>query len=195
MVSLATLDVGEDRYPVAMTGNGYPESRLSRIFLFLSSLSPALAIASIRLWDVQGPIKCWLLALAFTTFLLMPLVILVRRRKAGPQILKIKSVKDESNEIPTYFITFIFPFLFLSPDMSQTLTWAYIAFAALMLAMLFHTPLSTVNPALLIFGRHVFAVELEAGSIVYVVSQHFPVPTPTQIYAKRILSDLYIISK
>lgn len=194
-MSLVTLDVGEDRYPVGMTGNGNPESRLSRIFLFLSSLSPALAIASIRLWDVQGPINYWLLALALTTFALMPLVILFRRRKAGRQILKIKSVKDESNEIPTYFITFIFPFLFLSPDMSRALTRAYIAFAALMLLMLFRTPLSTINPALLIFKRRVFAVELEAGSIVYVVSQHFPVPTPTQICAKRILSDLYIFSE
>lgn len=175
-----------------MTGNGSPESFKSRILLFLSSLTPVLAIASIRLWDSQGCLKYGLLVLTIATLIPMTAVILYRRRKAGREILKINSVKDESNEIPTYVITFIFPFLFLSPDMSRTLICAYIAFALLMILMLFQTSLSTINPLLLIFGIHVFEVELETGSSVYVLSRHLTVPSDQKIEVKKLTSDLYI---
>lgn len=175
-----------------MTGTGYRESLFSRLTLFVSSLSPAFAIASIGLWDAQGSIKYWFAVLAFATFTFTPLVILVRKWKAGRQILSASSVRDDSDQIPTYFITFVFPFLFLSPDMSPSTSRAYIAFAILMALMLFRTPLSTVNPALLIVGLNVYSVELETGSSVYVLSRRKSLLTPGKIYAKRIVSDLYI---
>lgn len=173
-----------------MTVTRYQESRKTRLFLFISALAPAFIIAGLRLYDAQRSLSVALLSLGVIAFLLTPLVLFLRRN-AGRQELTVSNVKDESSQIPTYLITFIFPFLFLSEQMSSPLIASYIAFAVFMAVLLYRTSLSLINPFMLIVGYHVFSVDIAGQGSAYIISKEPPLPSQST-YTRRIAKGLFI---
>lgn len=173
-----------------MTVARYQESPKTRLFLFVSSLAPVFIIAGLRLFDAQRMLAVLLLVVGVVTFLLTPLV-LFSRRKAGKQEFVVSNVKDESSQIPTYLITFFFPFLFSSEQMSASLVAAYVGFAALMVVLLYRTPLILINPSMLIVGYRVFSVDIVGQGGAYIISKEPPLPSQST-YTRRIADGLFI---
>ncbi|OYO12068.1 hypothetical protein CGZ98_07715 [Enemella evansiae] len=156
----------------------------------MSSLAPALVIAGLRLLDAQRCLSVSLLVAGGVAFGLTPLV-LALRRKAGRQELNVANVKDESAQVPTYLLTFVFPFLFLSGQMGTSMVIAYVVFALFMALLLYRTPLALINPAMLVVGLRVFSVEVAGQGAAYIISRDAPLPSaPTCV--KRVAEGLYL---
>lgn len=173
-----------------MTVTRHRESRKTRLLLFVSSLAPALIIAGLRLWDAQRILSVVLCGAGAAAFALTPLV-LFWRRNAGRHELTVSDVKDESGQVPTYLLTFVFPFLFLSPQMSLPLTVAYVTFAAFMGLLLYRTPLALINPAMLVAGYRVFSVSIKGESGTYILAKDPPLESQP-CHVKRVANGLYI---
>lgn len=173
-----------------MTVTRHRESRKTRLLLFGSSLAPALIIAGLRLWDAQRHLSLVLCGAGLVAFLLTP-VVLFLRRKAGRQQLTVSDVKDESGQVPTYLLTFVFPFLFLSAQMSKPLIVAYVTFAVFMGLLLYRTPLALINPAMLIAGYRVFSLNVAGEGGAYVLAKEPPLESQP-CYVKRVAGGLYI---
>ncbi|MBC2681477.1 hypothetical protein GSS87_03540 [Corynebacterium sp. 4HC-13] len=173
-----------------MTVARYQESPKTRLFLFVSALAPVFIIAGLRFFDARRMLAVLLLVVGVVTFLLTPLV-LISRRKAGKQEFVVSNVKDESSQIPTYLITFFFPFLFLSEQMSGPLVASYVGFAALMAVLLYRTSLVLINPYLLLVGYRVFSVDIVGQGGAYIISKEPPLPSRST-YTKRIADGLFI---
>lgn len=168
----------------------HQESRKTRLLLFVSSLAPALIIAGLRLWDAQHHLSWALCAVGAVAFLLTPLV-LVLRRNAGRHELTVADIKDESGQVPTYLLTFVFPFLFLSDQMSRPLIVAYVTFVVFMVLLLYRTPLALINPAMLVAGYRVFSVNVAGEGGAYIIAKDLPLESQP-CHAKRVAGGLYI---
>lgn len=168
----------------------YQESRKTRLFLFVSALAPAFIVAGLRLYGTQLILSLLLLVVGVIAFLLTPLVLFLRR-KAGEQEFVVSGVKDESSQIPTYLITFIFPFLFLSEQMSASLIASYVGFAVFMAVLLYRTSLALINPFMLMAGYRVFSVDIVGQGGAYIISKEPPLPSQS-IYTRRIAVGLFI---
>lgn len=176
-----------------MTVARYQESPSTRLLLFASSLAPALIIAGLRLCNVHRATSVTLLVLGVIAFALTPIVLFLRRN-AGIQELTVSNIKDESSQIPTYLITFVFPFLFLPEQMNGPLVASYIAFAAFIALLLYRTTLALVNPAMLIAGYRIFSVDIEGQGGAHIISKGPPRPSlPT--YVKRVADRLFIATE
>lgn len=173
-----------------MTVTRHRESRKTRLLLFVSSLAPALVIAGLRLLDAQRCLSVSLLVAGGVAFGLTPLV-LALRRKAGRQELNVANVKDESAQVPTYLLTFVFPFLFLSGQMGTSMVVAYVVFALFMALLLYRTPLALINPAMLVVGLRVFSVEVAGQGAAYIISRDAPLPSAPAC-VKRVAEGLYL---
>src|SRR5699024_8631546 len=97
-------------------------------------------------------------------------LLVMGRKRIGVIPISPKNVQDETMQIPTYLITFIFPFLFISDTPSCSTIVAYACFLVFLLALLFRTDMAIVNPALLIAGYHVYTVETDSD-IKYVIAK------------------------
>ncbi len=106
--------------------------------------------------------------------LVLPVVI-VARRKVEPQPIPVLSWRDESSQVPTYLISFIFPVAF-APSGGFEILIAYAFFGFLLFTLLARTDLCLVNPVLLAFGYRLFAGTDAVGRIVILVAKSAPVP-------------------
>lgn len=145
---------------------------MTRIWLFLSSLAPACLIVGVRL---LGGDWRWGAILILVGVLLFPVAYLVvkTRRSVTPKPITTSEIRDESQQVPTYLLTFIFPFLFI--DVADS--WNAAAYAVLILflaLLLFHSDLSLVNPALLAMGYHIYTVQAEGGETLLLISRTRP---------------------
>lgn len=173
-----------------MTVAHYQESRKTRLILFVSALAPVFLVAGLRLYEAQQIVSITLFSFGLLASLLTPIVLFLRR-KAGIQEFEVSNVKDESAQVPTYLITFIFPFLFLSEQMNISLVRSYVGFAALMTVLLYRTNLSLINPVMLLAGYHVFSVDVVGQGSTYIISKRPPLPARST-YAKRVVEGLFI---
>ncbi|MDO5031284.1 hypothetical protein [Corynebacterium sp.] len=168
----------------------YEESQTTRLLLFMSALGPALMIAGIRIYEFQHMLSVVVFISGFVALLPTPIVLAVRR-KAGTQAFTVSSIKDESSQVPTYVITFIFPFLFISEAPSPPLIASYTAFALLVLLLLYRTSLALINPLLLLCGYHIFSADVREQGTIFLISKKTPLPSAL-IYTKRITNGLFI---
>lgn len=165
---------------------------MERFWLFISSLSPAILIVSIRLIE-KFSVYAWIGIIVGILSFLLAYSVLSGRKKVGPDPITPLGVQDETDQIPTYLITFVFPFLFLSDTPSFCTLVAYGVFLIFMMALLFRTDVALVNPALLLIGYHVYTVETVSGSI-RVISRRRPV-IKTSFKAHSLSGSLYLSVK
>lgn len=162
---------------------------MGRFLLLFTALSPAFLIASIRII----PSHPWVGYIGIVLGLLMfpaAWLLLGKRSDVTPHVFTPISVHDESDQIPTYLVTFVFPFLFVTDSPSVYTTAAYVLFATFLIFLLYRADISVVNPALLIRGFHVYGVETETGSI-YLISRRRPM-VATHMEACRVSGNLYM---
>ncbi|WP_309082015.1 hypothetical protein [Zhihengliuella sp.] len=145
---------------------------MARLLLFLSSLSPGIVVAGIRAAGEFG-FPGWIITLVGVV--LMPVgFFTVRSRKGNAAIpTEIVSVKDETLQIPTYLITFIFPFLFVQIDDLWTLA-ALAVFVGLVSVLLWKNDISLINPGMLVSKYRMYEVESVDGRNLIVVSTRRP---------------------
>jgi len=84
--------------------------------------------------------------------------LLQARSTTNAQPFTLTQVRDESGQVPSYLLTFVFPFLFLEVhDWRDVL--AYLIFAALVAVLVLQTDLVLVNPLWLAAGYHLYQVQ------------------------------------
>lgn len=140
-----------------------------KAFLFLTGLAPMAVIFAVRLWGSYPASAIALAVVALCLIVLLPLA-LRERGKTTSQPFSVASVRDDSHQIPTYLLTYVFPFLFVSVSGWQDLV-AYGVFVLLLVVLLLRTDLALVNPLLLAVGYHMYAISTTTGSELTVVSR------------------------
>ncbi len=145
---------------------------MTRIWLFISALAPALLVVGFRLVASHRFIGIALFALA-TVAILTVFFILKARSSVVPRLFVISESRDETQQVPTYLLTFIVPFLFV--DIND---WgnaaAYSVLIVLIAILLYRTDLSLVNPALLALGYHIYSIRDGGGHESLIVSRTRP---------------------
>lgn len=164
---------------------------MTRLLLSLSSVAPLVGIVAIRLIGIASE---WAVGLGIISVLLMlflPVVFAARRRiEARP--MTIRSIRDESAQVPAYLLTYVFPFAFATID-SSSVVWAYAVFGVLLLVLLLRTELSSVNPALLAVGVHSYSVVTEAGQTITLMARKAPLPG-SGVLAHQIAGGVFSLS-
>ena len=145
---------------------------MTRFWHFISSLSPAVLVVGIRLLGTE---LCYGFALIAIGILLLPLAFLVLRTRQSVTAKPITVIhsRDESQQVPTYLLTFVFPFLFIDVN-NQWNALAYFVLIILIALMLFRSDLSLVNPAILIRGYHIYEVQSEGGEDLLLIARTRP---------------------
>jgi hypothetical protein len=118
-------------------------------------------IVAIRLAK-DHQLVAWLIS-AFSVIAIISLATLIAARETtNEQPYTLTSVKDESAQVPSYLLTYVFPFIFVDLGSNYDLL-AYALFVALLALMLLRTDLILVNPVLLVAGYHLFQIESSTG--------------------------------
>lgn len=145
---------------------------VTRLWLFLSSLAPACLVVGIRL---LGSEWLWGAVLLLCGALLFPVAyfVLRTRRSVTPKPVKVSDIRDESYQVPTYLLTFIFPFLFIDIEDFWNAA-SYIVLILFVAILLFRSDLSLVNPALLMLGYHIYVIQAEGGEDLLLITKTRP---------------------
>lgn len=145
---------------------------MTRFWLFLSSLSPGLLVASIR---YAGEDLCLGLIGITLSLILTPVGLwtIKSRNTTTPIPTQVNTIKDETYQVPTYLITFIFPFLFIDIDNISTLI-AYAVFMLFVAVVLFRSDISVVNPGLLIASYRLYDAQDIEGKSITIISKSKP---------------------
>lgn len=132
-----------------------------RLRLLAGAWSPAAFFLALR---VSKDHERWAIVLVGLGVVgVVTVALLLRARQStNAQPFTLTNVDDESAQVATYLITFVFPFLFL--DLG---TWrdvvACVGFAALTAALVLTTDLVLVSPTLLLAGYHLYKVTSSSG--------------------------------
>lgn len=132
-----------------------------KLRLLGSAFAPMFMIVALRLAK-DHRIPALVLGLLSIALVFSLLTLLASREATNGQPYKLASVVDESAQVPSYLLTYVFPFIFVSPSNSFDLV-AYASFVALLVVMLLRTELLLVNPVLLALGYHLLEIETSSG--------------------------------
>lgn len=160
---------------------------VTKFALLASGLVPALIVLAIRLYPHHHAAS---MALIVPSILLIAVLARAMRARdaTNAKPILILTVEDDTNQVPSYVITYVFPFLFLSMDTTADLV-ACIAFALFALILVYRTDLALVNPLLLVVGYHMFRATTAAEKLI-LVSKVRPLPGQTAT-AVRIADRTY----
>lgn len=170
---------------------------LARPLLFLSSLSPGMAVAAVRL----VPDNCLVSVVLFVSALvLFPTGLLALRIRQRPPSSRqeVTEVRDETFQVATYIITFVFPFLFIDiTDLWDLL--AYGLFLVLIALLVSRSDVSIVNPGLILCGYHLYALSIKADNQgatnqVMFISKDRPKPDEV-LHSHHLANQTYIASR
>jgi len=165
---------------------------MSRLLLFLSALAPGFIVSGIRLLSVELLTGIFTIILGCYLLVSGILVIKFRRQDVEPRPVEITQVSDESYQVPTYLLTFIFPFMFIELHDFWN-AFAYFVIVVFVAFLLSKTDLSLVNPALLLAGYHMYSVQLSGGDDITLISKSRP-RVGSQLVCFPLAGRLYIDS-
>jgi hypothetical protein len=152
---------------------------LARWFLFASSYSPLVALASLRF--KPGPIRsgAWILAGISAGSLVL---LLLAARRVEPRERVFVAVQDRGGDVAGYLATYLLPFLVVPQPTTSDLA-AYGGYMILAGLVYTRSSLVAVNPLLYVFGYRLFSTETTAGDAVMLVGKAPPktgVPVPVR---------------
>lgn len=161
---------------------------MTKFVLLASSLSPALWVVAIRLFENHPPASVAVFAVSI--FLISMLAKAVRARDTTNAIpLTLAQVKDESEQVPAYLATYIFPVVFLSAGTKADLA-ACVVFVMVILVLMYRTDLALVNPLLLAVGFHMYRARSTGGVELTLLSNRRPTVGQT-VTAVRLAANTY----
>lgn len=153
-------------------------AELTRLRLLAGSLAPGALIVAIRI-SKSYPWASAVLASLGMVAVVSTLVLLARRSAIPEQPFTLLKVSDKNDQVPTYLLTFVFPFLFLQAGGAREVI-AYVAaglFAALLVS---RTSLLVANPILLAAGYGLYEVETTSrGGTDLILSSKKPIEGQT----------------
>jgi hypothetical protein len=161
---------------------------VTKFALLSSSLVPIFVVLAIRLSGKQCHTAAALVVISIALTALL-IVVLQARRRTTAQPFAVDTIRDESQQIPAYLLTYIFPFLFLSVGGWRDVA-AFLVFALLVLILLFRTDLALVNPLLLATGFHLYSLTTTSGKCLILVAKDKPSPGQS-ILAVRLSDTTY----
>jgi hypothetical protein len=161
---------------------------VTKFALLSSSLVPVLIVLAIRLSGshCHAAVALVVIGVVLGAFLFG---VLQARRRIAAQPFTVKTIRDESQQIPAYLLTYVFPFLFPSVVGWRDVA-ACLAFALLVLILLFRTDLALVNPLLLAVGFHLYSMTTNSEKSLILVAKAKPSPGQT-ILAVRLSDTTY----
>lgn len=145
---------------------------MTRIWLFYSALAPALLVLGFRFVATHRCIGLTLITLA-TIAIVMVYFVVRARSEVLPKLIVVSESRDETQQVPTYLLTFIVPFLFVEINNWGSAA-AYSVLIVLISILLFRTDLSLVNPVLLALGYHIYSILDGGGHESLVISRTRP---------------------
>lgn len=160
---------------------------MSKAVLFVSGLFPAILIVGIKFWDVNPCISIGVIAIAALLSQSWRLVQWMSRNSTVSGI-DVAEYENDSTQIPTYIITFIFPFIFLNFEnqpMSEKMS--YLVFGAIIFVLMLRSPYAYINPSLLLSGYSTYKVKDCNGNFYIVIAK--PKQISKSIIHARIISD------
>lgn len=128
---------------------------MTRLSCFLSSFAPLLGIFALR----ASRQHLWLTIVLVVVMVAVTLLLVAAmqvRSTVTLQPLVVGDPSDESSQIPTYLLTYLFPFIFVSTNGWQDVV-AYAVFAALLALLLWQSDVALINPLLLAVGFRLYA--------------------------------------
>lgn len=145
---------------------------MTRTLLFMSSLSPGVLVASVR---ALGQNQSLGVIGIIVGVILMPLgfITIKIRDKAKPIPTELRSMKDQTYQVPTYLVTFVLPFLFIDAKNIATLV-AYAIFILFVALILSKSDISLLNPGLLLLNYRLFDATDKCGRNLTVISRVAP---------------------
>jgi hypothetical protein len=139
---------------VAQTRPAPADRLVTRLSFFLSSFAPLLGIFALRASKENLWLTITLVAVMVAVTLLLVGAMQVRST-VTLQSLVVRDPSDESPQIPTYLLTYLFPFIFASTNGWQDVA-AYAVFAALLALLLWQSDAALINPLLLAVGFRLY---------------------------------------
>lgn len=145
-----------------------------RVTMFLGSLTPAFILLGVRNYADEnlGFMGIFILLSALSIFCSVTTLKIAEGKT--PMVKKITEFKDEGVQIPTFLITFIFPFMIMDFNPSSSTFYQQIIFVLILLLILIRIKFSYINPIFLILGYHVYDAKTSSNEGVLVVSKTIP---------------------
>lgn len=149
-----------------------------RIRLATSAYAPMLLMIAVRCVPGHPCIAAALAAIA--VLLVVQVVLLVNARNGlAAEVHDVRSVDDETAQVPAYLVTYVLPIILLRDATTQDLVVLGMYFGlALWLAA--SSQLVLVNPVMLLIGLRLYVVELDAGRKALMLSRGRPRPGPVR---------------
>lgn len=145
---------------------------MTRLLLFTSSLSPGIVVISVR-YLADSPLPGLIGIFAGILLMSLGFVAIWSRGKTEPVPKEIRSIKDETYQVPTYLVTFLLPFLFIEARDIPSL-FAYAIFAGFVALILFRNDISLVNPGLLLAHYRLYDAVDASGENITVIAKSRP---------------------
>ena len=163
---------------------------MTRLYLFVSSLSPGILVAGIR-GTKENFLIGLIVAVLAVMLSLLGLLVIRSRTTLNTVDLKVDSVRDETYQVPTYLVTFVLPLLFIDVVDVPTLV-GYLVFSIIVFLMLMKSNISIANPVLLLSGYRLFDVQDSSGNQSTVVSKTVP-PVGESTEVHKLAEGFYIL--
>lgn len=160
---------------------------MTRTSIFLSSFAPLLGIFALRASHQHRWLTITLVVLMLVSTALLVVAIRVRENTTT-QVIEIGDPTDESPQVPTYLLTYVFPFIFASTDRWQDAA-AYAVFAALLVLLLWQSDAALINPLLLAVGFRLYVFS-RGGDRVIIVSRE-RLRNGSRVIAYQLSPDAY----
>lgn len=166
----------------------------TRFRLLAASMAPLLVILSVRTWSAHCLISVCL-AVAAVLSVLSLVAFLRARQDLGRSTFTLFRVKDETDQIPAYLVTYLVPFVTISSGGWLDVA-AYALFAAVLMLVVVRTDLIYVQPLLLVIGWRLFRVEIENGhGREYVLVSKIPLSTAVRVETISLGGDYAKVTK
>lgn len=170
---------------------------LAKPILFLSSLSPGLLVVAFRLLPESLLLGLIVLACSVVLFPAGLITTWIRSRQP-PTLIHVVAVKNQTFQVPTYVMTFIFPFLFINVDDLWTVA-AYAVFLVLIGLLLSKSDVSIVNPGLILRGYQLFVATVEGENKgqtrdIMIISKE-PPPLDEISRVNRLANETYFLTE
>lgn len=171
----------------AMSRNRGIGSVAARLWLFLSSYSPAFVIAAVRFDDLILRLTCIGLAIVGPAY--AAVIWKVASHDQEPLRVTIHRSANLGAEVGAYLATYLLPLL-TAPNPSPRDVISYVIYLVLAAVIYVQSGLIRINPVLYAFKFKVYEVETRSAATEYVVSRH-RLNAGTNIDTVRMLGVLF----
>lgn len=167
---------------------------LVRCILFFSSYSPLTLIFSILLWKPHPHWAVALLALSIVSMTCAFLYLLRRRSSGGVSQTKITDVQKRDENVVSYIVTYLVPFVTFSLNTLEQVL-AILIFFAVLLVLYVNSNMIYINPIFNMAGYHLYEIRIETDDMSHYLITRRPVKPHQLLYFVELSDNVYLQKK